>query len=247
MPNAYIQTLNEKLAPRDAMAAFAGTDVPYPDAALIIVSAIASGSSVQGVFKVSIAGLDDLSNCIASVKPGWPLTHWRAFAAHHRLIAVPSIGAASSIQFLDAERLLAAYGEAFTRTYGPPASAMVPLSCMCDGETVPSAVLLEQTALDSNLLITGASGCGKSLLTSTVAIAALAHGHVPIVIPARDFEGNLREVANLEAALLDAPSDAAIISATRRLDRRLVVVIDGYNDCTPLERGRLNRSIATII
>ncbi len=33
MPNAYIQTLNEKLALRDAMAAFPGTDVPYPDAA----------------------------------------------------------------------------------------------------------------------------------------------------------------------------------------------------------------------
>ncbi len=248
IPNAYVQTLNEKLALRDAMAAFAGTDVPYPDAALIIVPAIASGSTIRGDFKVSITGLDDLSIRIASVKRhGWPLVQWRAFAAHHRLIAVPSTGAASSIESLDAERLLAAYGEAFTRTYGPPASAMVPVLCMCDGKTVPSTVLLEQAALDSNVLITGDSGCGKSLLTSTIAIAALAHGHVPMVIPARDFEGNLRDVANREAALLYAPSAAVVISAARRLDRRLVVVIDGYNECTPLERRRLTRSIATII
>ena len=42
MPNAYAQALAEKLALRDAMAAFVGTEVPYPDAALIFVPAIPS-------------------------------------------------------------------------------------------------------------------------------------------------------------------------------------------------------------
>lgn len=249
IPNAYAQALAEKLRLRDAMAAFAGTEVPYPDAALIFVPAIPSGSAItQGDFKVSIAGLDELPKRIVSVtRRGWSLDQWRAFAAHHRLIAVPSIDAALGPELFDAERMLAAYGEAFTRTYGPPASAMVPVSCVCDGETLSSATVLEQAARDDNVLLIGESGCGKSLLSYTIALAALGHGRVPIVIPARDFEGNLRDVANREAALLDARSAAAVISAARMLDRRLVLVVDGYNECTPSERVRLARSIAAAV
>jgi hypothetical protein len=249
IPNAYAQALAEKLALRDAMAAFAGADVPYPDAALIFVPAIAPGSAIpQGDFKVSIAGLDELPKQIVSVtRRGWSLNQWRAFAVHHRLIAVPSIDAALSPELLDAERLLAAYGAAFTRTYGPPASAMVPVACVCDGETLSSANVLEQAARDNNVLLTGDSGCGKSLLSYAIALAALGRGRVPIVIPAKDFEGNLRDLANREAALLDARSAAAAISAARLLDRRLVLVVDGYNECTPSERQRLTRSIAATV
>jgi len=249
IPNAYAQALAEKLVLRDAMAEFAGTKVPYPDAALIFVPAIAAGSTIpRGDFKVSIGGLDELPKQIVSVKRrSWSLDQWRAFAAHHRLIAVPSIDAALSIELLDAERLLAAYGESFKRTYGPPASRMVPMPCIYNGGTVSSANLLEQPAQDDNILLTGDSGCGKSLLSYTISVAALGHGRVPIVIPAKDFEGNLRDVANREAALLDARSAAAVISAARLLDRRLVLVVDGYNECKPSERQRLTRSIAAIV
>lgn len=249
IPNAYAQALGEKLALRDAMAAFAGTDVPYPDAAVIFVPAIPAASVIPlGDFKVSVGGLDDLPDRIASAKRrGWSLDQWRAFAAHHRLVAVPSIDAASSPELLDAERLLTAYGEAFRLTYGPPASAMIPLSCVCNGETLSSDILLEQAARNGVALLTGQSGCGKSLLSYAIALAALSHGRVPIVIPAKDFEGNLRDVANREAALLDAPSAAAVISAARLLNRDLIVVVDGYNECTPSERQRLTRSIAAAV
>ena len=38
-----------------------------------------------------------------------------------------------------------------------------------------------------------------------------------------------------------------LISAARLLDRRLLLVIDGYNECTPSERQRLTRSIAAAV
>lgn len=247
--NPYLQAMSEKLALRDAMRSFAGAEAPYPDAALIFVPAVPPGSTIpQGDFKVSIGSLDALPGFIASMKCyGWSLDQWRAFAAHHRLSAVQSIDAALSPELLDAEQLLKTYGEAFIRTYGGPASEMVAVSCMFESETLSSDEALKRAVQDDSALLVGPSGCGKSLLGYNVALAALARGDVPIIVPAKDFEGNLREVVDRETALLDARSASAVISAARRLNRRLTLVVDGYNECTPAERQRLTRSIAAAV
>jgi len=247
--NPYLQAIGEKLALRDAMRSFAGDDVPYPNSALIFVPTVPPGSTIpQGDFKVSIGGLDELPALITSMKrDGWSLDRWRAFAAHHRLLAVPSIDAALSPQLLDAEQLLGAYDEAFIRTYGRPTSEMVSMSCVCESEELSSEVVLERSVQGDNVLLMGPSGCGKSLLSYGIGLAGLARGNVPIVVPAKDFEGSLRDVVNREAALLGARSAAAMISATRRLNRRLMLVVDGYNECTPGERQRLTRSIAAAV
>ncbi|MEZ2132661.1 MULTISPECIES: NERD domain-containing protein [unclassified Sinorhizobium] len=249
IPNLYDQALAEKLALRDAMATFAGTTVPYPDAALVFVPAVPPGSTLPSCdFKVSIGGLDALPDLIASTAHrGWSLAQWRSFAAHHRLIAVSSLDAALDNELLQAEQLLKAYCDAFTRTYGPLASAMIPVLCVRDGEALSSEIVVERAMEDSNVLLMGASGCGKSLLAYKTAVAALGIGCVPVIIPAKDFEGSLRDVANREAALLDAPSSAAVIAATRLLDRRIFLLVDGYNECTPSERERLTRSIAAAV
>jgi MoxR-like ATPase len=55
----------------------------------------------------------------------------------------------------------------------------------------------------------GPSGCGKSLLSYAIGLAGLARGNVPIVVPAKDFEGSLRDVVNREAALLEAMQEVA--------------------------------------
>jgi hypothetical protein len=247
--NPYLQALGEKHALRDAMRSFAGADVPYPNAALVFVPSVSPGSTIpQGDFKVSIGGLGELPAFITSMKrDGWSLAQWRAFAAHHRLLAVPSMDAALSPQLLDADQLLRTYGEAFIRTYGGPASEMVPVSCVYESEELSSEVVLERSLQDKNVLLTGPSGCGKSLLSYGIGLAGLARGDVPIVVPAKDFEGNLRDVVNREAALLEARSAAAVISAAQRLNRRLMLVVDGYNECTPGERQRLTRSIAAAV
>ncbi|MBN8990662.1 MAG: NERD domain-containing protein [Rhizobiales bacterium] len=247
--NPYLQAIGEKLALRDAMRDFSGDQVPYPNAALIFVPAIPPGAEIpQSDFKVSIGGLDELPGLITSMKhDGWSLDQWHGFATHHRLLAVPSIEAALSPELLEAERLLKAYSEEFIRTYGGPASEMVPMSCVCESEALSSADVLKRSAQDDNILLTGPSGCGKSLLGYNIGLAGLARGDVPIIVPAKDFEGNLRDVVNREAALLDARSAAAVISAARKLNRRLMLVVDGYNECTPAERQRLTRSIAAAV
>lgn len=247
--NPYLQAIGEKLAVRDAIRTFTGADVPYPNAAVVFVPAVPAGSAIPlSDFKVSFCGLDDVPKVITSMTPGgWTLDQWRAFARHHGLIAVPTIDAALSPELLAAEQLLKAYGDAFIQTYGRPASEMVSVSCVWEGETLSSDVVLERSMRDDNILLMGPSGCGKSLLGCNIGLAGLARGNVPIIVPAKDFEGNLRDVVNRETALLDARSAAAVISAARRLNRRLVLVVDGYNECTPAERQRLTRSVAAAV
>lgn len=244
--NSYLQVIGQKQALRDAMRSFVGDDVAYPGAALIFIPAIPVGSAIpQTDFKVSIGGLNELPALITSLKrDGWSLNQWRSFAARHRLLSVPSIHAALSPELLEAEQLLSTYGDAFRRTYGEPASRMIPMICKSAGEAVSSEIMLEYSVHGDNVLLEGPSGCGKSFLAYGVGFAGLARGSVPIVVAAKDFEGNLREVVNREAALLDARSASAVISAARRLNRRLMLVVDGYNECTPAERQRLTRSLA---
>lgn len=244
--NSYVQVLGQKMALRDAMRRFAGHEAPYPNAAVIFVPALPANSSIpQGDFKVSIGALGELAGLITPMKrDGWALGQWRDFATHHRLLKVPSIDAALSAELLEAELLLKAYGEAFTRIYGGPTSAMVPMSCVFESEPLSSQEVLERSKHDDHILLTGPSGCGKTLLGYHIGLAELVRGNVPIIVPAKDFEGNLRDVVNREATLLDARSAAALIAAAQRLNRRVDLVVDGYNECTPAERQHLTRSIA---
>src|SRR5581483_4044438 len=162
IPNAYQQAIDEKLAVRDAMADFAGGNVPYPDAALIFTPGIPATSSIPASdFKVTICGIDELPKLIQSVKrQGWSLDQWRAFAEHHRLIPVSSLEKALSQELLDAELLLGVYGCAFTGTYGAPSSELVPVSCQCESVLLSSEAVLEQSGAESSILLIGPSGCG---------------------------------------------------------------------------------------
>ena len=248
-PNAYEQTLREALALRDAMSAFEGVDVPYPNAALVLVPALLAGSSLpESDFKVSIASLSDLPQLIDETKRrGWPLETWRRFATHLHVTQVDSVESAVSEKLLEAKRLLGNYERIFVETYGPMTSGYVVVRGICQGEEMSSDALIDGGAIDRNILLTGPSGCSKSLLSHRMALKAFAHNEIPIIVPAKDFDGSLRDVVDREASLLGARSGADLITAARLIGRRLLLVVDGYNECTPSERTRLTRSIVAAI
>ena len=92
----------------------------------------------------------------------------------------------------------------------------------------------------------GPSGCAKTLLGYRLALHGLDNGDLPLVVAAKNYQGNFAETADAEAVLLGSRSARAVISAGRRLNRQLVFVVDGYNECPAEHRLRLTRSMSAL-
>lgn len=245
-PNPHDQTVRACHAVRDAMTTHACAEVAYPSAALVFAPTIPFGSEVgNGTFKAAILGLDAIERQLQRTDATeWTLVQWRAFAETHRLIKVAELEAAFDPHIAAAERILADYVAAFDRAYRPLAHDLVAFPCCVSGHNIPSDDVVARGAQGANLLLRGPSGCGKTLLAYCIGLDCSRQQRVPILVQAKDFLGNLRALANQEVALLDMASIEKLVEACRRLNRPLVLVIDGYNECSESLRVRLTRSVA---
>ena len=189
---------------------------------------------------------------------GKPITRWgdidEAFLSVVQGIksALTKLGVARSDQrgdstMAEAEALLRRYTEEFSRTYTSP-NPLVPFTCRSDGEKISSEdvahLVSEQRA---NILVRGPSGCGKTLLAAYAGLDFNRHGGIAITIPAKDYAGSLKTALNREACLLAAPSAAKLLNAARRLNRPILFVVDGYNECAEQRRSSLTRGVAALV
>ena len=240
----YGQTIDARHAVRDAMGQFDRAGVPYPSAALVSCLRFRRARRSGPVISRSQFGSRRaFKGAAAGPQHGWSLARWREFASAHRLSPVSSLEAALDPVLGEAERLLAQYRVAFTRTYGPPAEELVSGRCRVAGNSLSFDDLVARTIAEPSLALIGPSGCGKSLLSYRLALAAMDRGAIPVVLASKDFQGSLRDVANREVTMLGVPSARRLLVAARRLDRPVMWIIDGYNECNVGERGRLTRSI----
>lgn len=157
---------------------------------------------------------------------------------------VTALEAAFDPEIAAAENVLARYVAAFERAYGPLADELIAFPCRDAEHVLQSDAVILRGAQGANLLLRGPSGCGKTLLAYRIALDSARQGRVPIVVQAKDFTGSLRAVANQEVVLLDVTSVERLIQACRRLDRPLVLLVDGYNECAEAFRVRLTRGVA---
>lgn len=139
----------------------------------------------------------------------------------------------------EAEETLGRYTAAFHPTYTLP-ERLVPFKCRSDeGEMSSrdvSRLIFEGT---TNILIRGPSGCGKTLLAKDTALKFSRDVGVAITIPVKNYSDRLEAALDHEVHLMDTPSTAKLLSAAQRLDRPILLVIDGYNECDDSVRESL--------
>lgn len=242
--NGYTQALDAKNALRDAMAGLFGTLSGYPNALLAIVPTIPAGSSLPpSDFKVSIGGHDAIEVALSAMS-GALLSEERcqALAAHLGLERVSGRAAAICETVLISERTLSGYESSFLEFHGPIGKRLAEDQYYLDEKLISAPKVLEM-ALSSRsaLLIRGPSGCGKSLLSARIATECIQAGVVPIHIQAKDFEGKLQRIIDVELGLLGT-SARDFLRASRLLMRHIVLFLDGYNECPEPLRTALTRS-----
>ncbi|WP_338012254.1 hypothetical protein [Pseudomonas mandelii] len=243
--NAYSQAIGEKNALRDALRDFLGEVEGYPDAHVVFVPELATGSQLSFDFKVTYGGINGLATQLAGRSELRCTTEqWRAFAVRHRLEQVFDLASALDPRSLDAQRTLARYIAAFNATYAPAEAEYKADIYDVDGELVDLPFLehlLQETRTD--LLIQGPSGCGKSLLSVVLGNQLCAKDVIPIIVEGKLFEGQLGLALDREAALLDVPSTKKLLAAVRTLSRPIAIIVDGYNECPRGLRFKLTRAL----
>lgn len=251
--NLYTQTLGEQHALKDAMSKFVNNKVQYPSSSLVFVPQIPSGSSLcSSDFKVSIIQLSDLSSKFHQIqrnkKDGWKLTQWRGFAKYHNLTKVSSPEVASNPILLEDAELLARYSEEYARMYAPNSEELIEFMCSEEGNQYSTEQIVQSVSFGGiGVLLQGPSGCGKSLLAAHTGMGWMQRGGIPITIPAKDFKGKIRNILDQEIALLGVKSASRLLEAVGRLNRPVLFILDGYNECEAQKRDTLSQCFKALV
>ncbi|KAF0809667.1 NERD domain-containing protein [Alcanivorax sp. S71-1-4] len=243
--NAYNQALEGKNAFRDAMQKIAQIS-GYPNAAVVISPDIPHESKLtSGDFKVAVGGAGLIRQTLFQPSGArLSQSQCEALAKYLGLELVSSKDAAINDEVIEAERLCSAYLAAFEDFYGPTAAELFPDNYECNTHEMASSDVHSMVERgEGGVLIRGPSGCGKTLLSASCAISCINGGGVPLFIAARDFRGQFQKLLDKEAALLNGCPAARILRAAKTLGKRVVLFLDGYNECAENFRGELTRSL----
>jgi hypothetical protein len=246
--NYYVQALGQKNAIRDALARHTGETPSYPECALVFVPGLPAGSRIPpSDFKVGQIDLPELPTQIArQASTPWKLADVRSLAKSLGLVAAKDVETACSQSLSEAQARLYDYRRQYGEYYGGILGRHVPTRLTLDGAEVAIEDVLPQATARHAVLLKGPSGVGKTMIARQIAHDALAD-FVPVYLQAKNFAGLLGPSLNAEVTLLGAPSARALVRDATRLGHRVVVIVDGLNECEPDLRTALLRAIGAAI
>ncbi len=246
--NPYRQVLDAKNALRDAMRALSDDVVGYPNACIVVEPRLPPDSDVVvDDYKVTLINGDDIARVLNSPSQARrSYSQWRNMADNLALRKVPTIDAAWSSALLHAEDEVARYTRAFKELYQREADTLLSDTYEMNGSAIDTPTYVDYVVkARRSSLVFGPSGCGKSLLAARVALAWQDGGGISVLLAAKYFENDFRQLLDRDLGLLDT-SSAALLNAARRLASPLLVVVDGYNEVPASQRLVLTRSLRAV-
>ena len=84
------------------------------------------------------------------------------------------------------------------------------------------------------------------MLAWATGVKVSERGGVVVVMQAKDFVGSARQLLQHEASLLGMRSAIQLLGDARRLNRPVLFIVDGYNECGEDHRRLLTRVIAAL-
>ena len=146
----------------------------------------------------------------------------------------------------EAKEVLECYEKSVGQVYEHPGT-LVPFNCELDRRVIASGEvsrLIRETS--ENIVLSGPSGCGKSLLAGDTVLDFVRHGGVAFTAKIKTYTDSLMAVLDREVQLLNVPSTSKLLSAAQMLERSILFVVDGYNECDELRRAALTLELAAL-
>lgn len=257
-PNPYGQALECKFALSDDMHALAETGDAVPrssdrrfyrqfDSVVCIFPRLAEGSEVPDDYKVRTLGYSEFLDFLIAPgpRPDWNRDDWSAFVGAQGLTqaTAPQLTIADEAAF----EVVEGYTRHFIRFYRPRLHELVPLPLVAaagsDPEvvssTMPSTELSDLVLRVPHVQLVGLSGSGKSHLAKHTALALTNAGHLAVLVEAGLYEGRLSALLDRCVGRHCAVSAAELLRAAAANGRRLMLVVDGLNECPQPLQERL--------
>ncbi|NYF58812.1 NERD domain-containing protein [Micromonospora purpureochromogenes] len=243
--NPYAQAVGGRYAISDDMHAFVRDNegVPRPasekrfytqfDSVVCVYPRLEPGSQVPEDYKVRTLGYTHLLSLLATpgTRPGWTREHWLAFIRMHGLVPAAE-SSAGRLPLTEAQDFVTSYIRRFRGFYGRDLHELVPMQVQVGAETVPSTQLLGGLGRWSHAQLVGRSGSGKSHLAKHAALGATEKGYVPVFVAAGMYEGRLSNLLDRSVARFSNNKAEELMHAARLLDRDVLLVVDGLNECS---------------
>ncbi|QJD98249.1 ATP-binding protein [Mucilaginibacter robiniae] len=243
--NYYEQALTAKHVVRDALTLITHHNIGYPEALLLFSPQLNKNSKiVSGDHKVSVKNLQDIKDFTPFKKNfGSTLESCRQLADRLSLEAVEGVNWAISPAYKQIEQQLRNYGKLYRLSYSENLDSFIDFQFRYKEENLSISQINSIHFFQHNLHIVGPSGCGKSMLAQKMGEIALNFRIIPIYLQALHFERQLGPMIDEEVKLLGYNSAANLLKDREQLNYDIVLILDGINECSAVQRAQLVRCV----
>jgi DNA replication protein DnaC len=213
---------------------------------------IPSGSKVTtGNYKAKVVGYKDCLKILTltgSPAPNWSKQQWLGLIKHLKLKKWKNDDQLRDTTLDDAREAIDGYAERFCDFFWRQrVGGLVPLTLKDENHTYKTADLLEIFSKGRHYQIIGPSGSGKTELALHIALRSLTNNIVPIFIQVKHYTGDLSQLLDLSVSYLHPSEFKNLLQGCKALNKRIALIIDGFNECGQELRDRLLQDLQAFI
>ncbi|MGV8137035.1 MAG: SMEK domain-containing protein [Mangrovibacterium sp.] len=119
--------------------------------------------------------------------------------------------------------------------------------CTIEDKKLSTEELFSEPFRESGKIIIGSSGCGKSLLARKLSLDFSEKNGVILYLEAKYYESNLNAIVNNEVQKYGFPSGTSFFNSCKRVQEKILIVIDGLNECSLQKRISLTIELKEVL
>jgi len=116
---------------------------------------------------------------------------------------------------------------------------LVHFTCIINENERKTENLVDQLNDEEGLLLIGPSGCGKSIISKNIACEFVEKDNVSVILECKYYNGNFNTWLENTTSFLGIGNSLDLFKLSSDLQRTILLVIDGLNECSEQKRIQL--------